>query len=98
MDKVRFRLFYSISIAAAAASFGVTHGTLIFLEGLIRHETIHVDLTSLLILAPYETFISLVFFIVGWVLAYFPVKLVAEFVRGAKVRAGPPVRRAESVL
>ena len=67
-----FRGVYSRAVALSALLFGITHGTQFIVVSYIRGRSISVNLTSFFVVIPYEILQSLVLYLVGWILAYFP--------------------------
>jgi hypothetical protein len=76
-----FRRCYLRTIALAAISFAVAHGSQLIATGLISQHSFSVNPTGFLVIAPYVTIEAIVFFIAGYLIAYFPSRAAYEFLR-----------------
>src|SRR5271166_1215424 len=69
----RFRRDYTRSMLAASLAFAFTHSIELLIIGFYLQHSLALNPTGFLVLLPYDLMEIVVFFVAGWVLAYFPV-------------------------
>ena len=74
-----FRSAFTRAMVSAALAFGLVHATQSVALGFVAQTSPKFDPTGLLVLVPYDLLQSTVFIIIGWVIAYIPSRMLADF-------------------
>lgn len=73
-----FFYYYSRALLVAAFAFGLTHAAQSLVVSFVNNRSLAVNPTALLVLILYEIMESIVFLIIGLMLAYIPSRIVSD--------------------
>jgi hypothetical protein len=84
-----FRGAFTRAIASAGLAFGLAHAIQSVTKGFVAQASLKFDPTGLLVLVPYELIQSAIFILVGWIIAYIPSRMLADFME--RRHCGQPI-------
>ena len=76
-----FFYYHLRSVLLAALAFGLTHGGQMLVVGFIRNDSLSLKLSALITVLVFETIQSLVFILIGLVVAYAPSRVLEIVLR-----------------
>ena len=76
-----FHTYYTRAVMWAALGLGVIHAVQALVIGFATNRSIGINPTVFAVLIPYELFQSMIFFLVGWIIAYAPSVFLFNIIR-----------------
>jgi uncharacterized membrane protein YhdT len=84
-----FRGAFTRAMASAGLAFGLVHAIQSIAKGFVAQTSFKFDPSGLIVLVPYELIQSAIFIFVGWIIAYIPSRMLADFME--RRHSGQPI-------